>query len=205
MGRFKKNKTKNSRFRYQNLMEIIAGVDEVGRGSLIGPVYAAAVILNKSINKKLLIDSKKLTKPKREILAKYIKKNSVWATGKASVKEIDRINILHASLLAMKRAIIKLKKKPTLVLVDGNKSPKIKDYKLNSVIKGDEKIPSISAASIIAKVARDKMITILGKKFKGYYWHKNYGYGTKQHLKAIKKLGITLHHRKNFSPINKIK
>ena len=205
MGRFKKNKTKNSRFRYQNLMKIIAGVDEVGRGSLIGPVYAAAVILNKSINKKLLIDSKKLTKPKREILAKYIKKNSVWATGKASVKEIDRINILHASLLAMKRAVIKLKKKPTLVLVDGNKCPEIKDYKLNSVINGDEKIPSISAASIIAKVSRDEMITILGKKFKGYYWHKNYGYGTKQHLKAIKKLGITLHHRKNFSPINKIK
>ena len=205
MGRFKKNKTKNSRFRYQNLMKIIAGVDEVGRGSLIGPVYAAAVILNKSINKKLLIDSKKLTKPKREILAKYIKKNSVWATGKASVKEIDRINILHASLLAMKRAIIKLKKKPTLVLVDGNKCPKIKDYKLNSVIKGDEKIPSISAASIIAKVTRDKMITILGKKFKGYYWHKNYGYGTKQHLKAIKTFGITPQHRKTFSPINKIK
>ncbi len=205
MGRFKKNKTKNSRFRYQNLMKIIAGVDEVGRGSLIGPVYAAAVILNKSINKKLLIDSKKLTKPKREILAKYIKKNSVWATGKASVKEIDKINILHASLLAMKRAVIKLKKKPTLVLVDGNKCPKIKDYNLNSVIKGDEKIPSISAASIIAKVTRDKMITILGKKFRGYYWHKNYGYGTKQHLKAIKTFGITSQHRKTFSPINKIK
>ena len=205
MGRFKKNKTKNSRFKYQNLMKIIAGVDEVGRGSLIGPVYAAAVILNKSINKKLLIDSKKLTKPKREILAKYIKKNSVWATGKASVKEIDRINILHASLLAMKRAIIKLKKKPTLVLVDGNRCPKIKDYNLNSVIKGDEKIPSISAASIIAKVTRDKTITILGKKFKGYYWHKNYGYGTKQHLKAIKTFGITPQHRKTFSPINKIK
>ena len=205
MGRFKKNKTKNSRFRYQNLMKIIAGVDEVGRGSLIGPVYAAAVILNKSINKKLLKDSKKLTKPKREILAKYIKKNSVWATGKASVKEIDKINILHASLLAMKRAVIKLKKKPTLVLVDGNKCPEIKDYKLNSVINGDEKIPSISAASIIAKVARDKMITILGKKFKGYYWHKNYGYGTKQHLKAIKTFRITSQHRKTFSPINKIK
>ena len=205
MGRFKKNKTKNSRFRYQNLMKIIAGVDEVGRGSLIGPVYAAAVILNKSINKKLLKDSKKLTKPKREILAKYIKKNSVWATGKASVKEIDKINILHASLLAMKRAVIKLKKKPTHVLVDGNKCPKIKDYNLNSIIKGDEKIPSISAASIIAKVTRDKMITILGKKFKGYYWHKNYGYGTKQHLKAIKTFGITSQHRKTFSPINKIK
>ena len=185
-------------------MKIIAGVDEVGRGSLIGPVYAAAVILNKSINKKLLKDSKKLTKSKREILAKYIKKNSVWAIGKASVKEIEKVNILNASLLAMRRAIIKLKKKPSLVLIDGNKLPKIKNYKLNSVIKGDQKVPSISAASIIAKYTRDKMITILGKKFKGYYWHKNYGYGTKQHLKAIKNLGITSHHRKTFSPVNKI-
>ena len=186
-------------------MKIIAGVDEVGRGSLIGPVYAAAVILNKSINKKLLKDSKSLTKSKREILSKYIKKNSIWAIGKASVKEIEKINILHASLLAMKRAVKKLKKKPTLVLIDGNKSPKIKNYKLKSIIKGDQKIPSISAASIIAKVTRDKMITKLGKKFKFYNWDQNYGYGTKQHLKAIKDLGITAHHRKTFSPINKIK
>jgi len=205
LGRFKKNQTKNHRFKYKNLMKIIAGVDEVGRGSLIGPVYAAAVILNKSINKKILKDSKKLTKSKREILSKYIKKNSIWAIGKATVREIERLNTLHASLLAMKRAIIKLKKKPSHVLIDGNKLPDIKNYKLNSVIKGDQKIPSISAASIIAKVTRDKMISDLGKKFKGYYWHKNYGYGTKQHLKAIKNLGITSHHRKNFSPINKIK
>ena len=186
-------------------MRIVAGVDEVGRGSLIGPVYAAAVILNKNINKKILKDSKSLNKNKREILAKYIKKNSLWAVGKASVKEIEKINILNASLLAMKRAIVKLSKKPSLVLIDGNKLPEIKNYKLNSVIKGDQKIPSISAASIIAKVTRDKMITNLGKKFKGYNWDKNYGYGTKQHLKAIKNLGITLHHRKTFSPVNKIK
>tara|TARA_B100000035_G_scaffold19764_1_gene15810 strand:+ start:202 stop:762 length:561 start_codon:yes stop_codon:yes gene_type:complete len=186
-------------------MRNIAGVDEVGRGSLIGPVYAAAVILNKSINKKLLKDSKSITKSRREVLSKYIKKNSYWAIGKTSVKEIEKFNILQASLLAMKRAIKKLKKKPSLVLIDGNKLPEIKNYKLKSIIKGDQKEPSISAASIIAKVTRDKMITKLGKKFKGYYWGQNYGYGTKQHLKAIKNLGITKHHRKTFSPINKIK
>ena len=186
-------------------MKLIAGVDEVGRGSLIGPVYAAAVILNKSINRKLLKDSKSLTKSNREILSKYIKENSIWAVGKASVIEIDKINILQASLLAMKRAIRKLKKKPNVVFVDGNKLPKIENYKLRAVIKGDQKMPSISAASIIAKVSRDKMITKLGKKFKGYYWDKNYGYGTRQHLKAIKNLGITSQHRKTFSPINKIK
>tara|TARA_Y100000591_G_C21561568_1_gene558813 strand:- start:107 stop:667 length:561 start_codon:yes stop_codon:yes gene_type:complete len=186
-------------------MKIIAGVDEVGRGSLIGPVYAAAVILDKSLNKELLRDSKSLTKSRRETLSKYIKKNSIWAIGTASVKEIEKINILRASLLAMKRAIKKLKKKPSLILIDGNKLPDLKNYKLKSVIKGDQKIPSISAASIIAKVSRDKMISKLGSRFKGYYWEKNYGYGTRQHLKAIKILGITNQHRKTFSPINKIK
>ena len=119
------------------------------------------------------------------------------------MKEIEKKNILQASLLAMKRAIKKLKKKPKLILIDGNKLPEIKNYQLKSIIKGDQKIPSISAASIIANVARDKMITNLGKKFKGYYLDKNSGYGTKQHLKAIKNLGITIHHRKTFSPINK--
>ena len=186
-------------------MKIIAGVDEVGRGSLIGPVFAAAVILNNSINKKLMKDSKKLTNNQREVLSKYIKKNSIWAIGKATVKEIEKKNILEASLLAMKRAIIKLNKKPTIILVDGNKSPKILSYKIKSIIKGDQKIPSISAASIIAKVARDKLITKLGKKFKGYHWDQNFGYGTKKHLKAIKTLGITSQHRRTFSPINKIK
>ena len=184
-------------------MKIIAGVDEVGRGSLIGPVYAAAVILKKSINKKLLKDSKSLTKTKRENLFKYIKKNSIWAIGKASVQEIEKNNILNASLLAMKRAIIKLKRKPQVILIDGNKLPEIKNYRLKCIIKGDQKIPSISAASIIAKVTRDKIITKLGKNFKDYCWNKNSGYGTREHLKAIKKFGITKHHRKTFSPINK--
>ena len=182
-------------------MIILAGVDEVGRGSLIGPVYAAAVILNKSIDKKLLKDSKTLTKDKREELEKYIKKNSIWAIGQASTKEIEKINILHASLLAMKRAILKLKIKPSLVLIDGNKLPDLKNYKLEYVIKGDQKIPSISAASIIAKVSRDRFITKLSKQFSSYGWDTNSGYGTKEHLRAIKKFGITKYHRKTFSPI----
>ena len=105
----------------------------------------------------------------------------------------------------MKRAIKKLKKKPSHVLIDGNKLPNMKNYRLKSIIKGDQKIPSISAASIIAKVTRDKMISDLAKKFKGYNWQKNFGYGTNQHLEAIKVLGITKHHRKTFSPINKLK
>ena len=204
MGRFKENQRQNQRSEVKNLMKIIAGVDEVGRGSLIGPVYASAVILKKSINSKLLKDSKSLSKKEREYLCTYIKKNSTWSIGKASVKEIEKLNILQASLLAMKRAIKKLKKKPTHVLIDGNKTPELENYNLKSVIKGDKKIPSISAASIIAKVSRDKFITTLSKKNKGYDWDKNFGYGTKQHLKALKKLGITKHHRKTFSPMSKI-
>ena len=186
-------------------MKITAGVDEVGRGSLIGPVYAAAVILNRSINIKLLKDSKSVAKNQRKLLSNYVKKNSIWAIGKASVVEIDKINILQASLLAMKRAIKKLKKKPSHILIDGNKIPDLKNYNLKSIIKGDQKIASISAASIIAKVARDKFITTLAKKNKGYSWDQNFGYGTKKHLKAIKKLGINKHHRKTFSPISKLK
>ena len=185
-------------------MKIIAGVDEVGRGSLIGPVYAAAVILNKSINLKLLKDSKTISKNKRISLSNYIKKNSVWAIGKASKNEIDKINILQASLLAMKRAIKKLKKKPSHVLIDGNKLPDLNNYRLKAIIKGDQKIPSISAASIIAKVSRDKFVISLSKKNIGYHWDQNFGYGTKQHLKAIKKLGINKHHRKTFSPVSKM-
>ena len=184
------------------MQKLLAGVDEVGRGSLIGPVYAAAVILKEKIDKKKLKDSKKLSKKNREILEKYIKKNSIWAIGSASKIEIEKYNILNASLLAMERAIKKLKKKQKLVLIDGNKIPKIKNYKLKNVIKGDEKIPEISAASIIAKVSRDRLVSKMSKKFIKYSWDKNAGYGTKNHLKAIKKFGITKHHRKTFQPIH---
>ena len=205
MGRLKNDQKKNIRIKSKYLMKILAGVDEVGRGSLIGPVYAAAIILKKTINKKLLKDSKSLSKNKREKLFIYIKKHSIWAIGKASVQEIEKINILHASLLAMERAIIKLKIKPSLVLIDGNKLPNLKNYNLKFVVKGDQKIPSISAASIIAKVSRDKFITTLSKKFQNYGWDTNAGYGTKEHLIAIEKYGITKYHRKTFYPISKFK
>ena len=186
------------------MKKIVAGVDEVGRGSLIGPVYAAAVILNKKINKRIIKDSKKLTKIQRQNLAKYIKKNSIWALGSASVKEIENLNILNASLLSMRRAIKKLKLKPEKVLVDGNKSPDLKNYIIKTVIKGDEKIPEISAASIIAKVERDRLMKKMSFSFEKYGWDSNAGYGTKNHIKAIKKFGITQFHRKTFKPIHKI-
>ena len=186
------------------MRKIIAGVDEVGRGSLIGPVYAAAVILKKNIKKKEIKDSKKLTKIDREKLAKYIKKNSTWAIGSASVKEIEKLNILSASLLAMKRAIKKLKVKPNLVLIDGNKSPELRNYLIKTIIKGDQKIKEISAASIIAKVSRDKLMFKMSESFKKYKWDLNAGYGTRDHINAIRKYGVTRFHRKTFNPIHNI-
>ena len=186
------------------MKKIIAGVDEVGRGSLVGPVFAAAIIFKKNIDKKKIKDSKQLSKYKRNFLEKYIKKNCIWATGLASLKEIEKLNILNASLLAMKRAIKKLKLKPTIVLIDGNRLPNLSSYNLKCIVKGDQKIPEISAASIIAKVARDKLITKMSKKFNNYAWDKNAGYGTKQHLSAIKKFGVTKHHRKTFGPVHNI-
>ena len=186
------------------MKKIIAGVDEVGRGSLVGPVYAAAVIFKNRINKKKIDDSKKLTKEKRNNLESYIKKNSLWSIGSASLEEIEKLNILNASLLAMKRCIKKLKIRPTLTFIDGNKLPAVSGYKLKSIIKGDQKISEISAASIIAKVTRDRIITKMSKNFKKYAWAKNSGYGTKEHIKAIKRYGVTKHHRKNFNPIHNI-
>ena len=182
----------------------IAGVDEVGRGSLIGPVYASAVILKKECDIKKLKDSKQLTKKKSEILNKYIKKNSYWSIASASKKEIEKLNILNATLLAMQRAIKKLKKKPKIVLIDGNRIPKMKNYNLKYVIKGDQKVPQISAASIIAKVSRDNLMKKISKNFMKYQWIRNCGYGTRDHLSAIKKFGITKHHRKTFKPIHNI-
>ncbi len=182
---------------------IIAGVDEVGRGCLAGPVVSAAVILKKGINLKLLKDSKKISFRKRENISKHIKENSYFAIGLATVEEILKLNILHASLLSMKRAINQLMIKPDITLIDGNFAPVgIKNYK--TIINGDEKVKAISAASIIAKVYRDKLMVKLSKKFSNYAWDRNFGYGTKAHLKGLKKFGITSHHRKGFKPVHKI-
>ena len=181
-----------------------AGVDEVGRGCLAGPVFAAAVILNKGIIIKDIKDSKKIPFKKRILLSKYIKKNSIYAVGTASVKEINKINILNASLLSMQRALDKLKLKPSIVYIDGLFAPKGLKIKHKTFVKGDEKITCISAASIVAKATRDLFMIRLGQKFPKYKWNKNFGYGTAEHLNGIRKYGITKHHRKNFKPIHNI-
>ena len=182
----------------------IAGVDEVGRGCLAGPVFAAAVILNKSINTKDIKDSKKISFKRRILLSEYIKKNSIHAVGTASVEEINKINILNASLLSMQRALDKLKLKPSIVYIDGLFAPKGLKIKHKTFVKGDEKITCISAASIIAKATRDLFMIRLGQKFPKYKWNKNFGYGTTEHLNGIRKYGITKHHRKSFKPIHNI-
>ena len=182
----------------------IAGVDEVGRGCLAGPVFAAAVILNNNINTKNIKDSKQIPFKKRILLSKYIKKNSIYAVGSASVEEINRINILNASLLSMQRALKKLKHKPSIAYIDGLFAPKNVKIKCRTFIKGDEKITCIAAASIVAKTARDLFMIKLAKKYPKYSWNKNFGYGTADHLLGLKKYGITKHHRKKFKPIHKI-
>ena len=182
----------------------IAGVDEVGRGCLAGPVFAAAVILKNNIDIKNIKDSKKISFNKRILLSQYIKKNSIYAIGTASVEEINKINILNASLLSMQRALNKLKRKPSIAYIDGLFAPKNVKMKCKTFVKGDEKITCISAASIIAKTSRDLFMIKLAKKYPKYNWHKNFGYGTNEHLKSLKKHGITIHHRKKFKPIHNI-
>jgi|TARA_B100001093_G_scaffold230402_1_gene220942 ribonuclease HII len=182
---------------------ITAGVDEVGRGCLAGPVVSAAVILNEKIDLRLIKDSKKINFKNRIKIADYIMLNSYYSIGVASVEEIFNINILQAALLSMKRAVDKLSKKPELILIDGPFAPKgLKNYK--TIIKGDEKIKCISAASIVAKTYRDLLMIKLSKKFTNYSWERNFGYGTKMHLEGLKKFGITSHHRKGFRPIHKM-
>ena len=182
---------------------LIAGVDEVGRGCLAGPVVSAAVILNNKIDLKLIKDSKTINFKNRLKIAEIIKQNSYYGIGTASVEEILKINILQAALLSMKRAINKLEKQPDQILIDGPFAPSgIKNYK--TIIKGDKKIKCIGAASIIAKAYRDLLMIKLSEKFTHYAWERNFGYGTKAHMEGLKKFGITCHHRKGFKPIHNI-
>ena len=177
---------------------IIAGTDEVGRGCLAGPVVAAAVILKKKIEN--LDDSKKLTSKKRNTLSNIVLESSYYGFGVVTNDEIDQINILNASLLAMKRAIRNLPIKPTLVLVDGIYKPDL-DIPMKTIIGGDSLEDAISAASIIAKVYRDNLMTEYNKIYPDYSFEKNKGYGTKEHFFAIQKKGICKIHRKSFKGV----
>ena len=181
----------------------IAGIDEVGRGPLAGPVIAAAVILDRKNIPEGINDSKKIPKAKRILLAEKIKENSIYAYGAASEIEIDEINILQASLLAMKRASDRLSVVPKTTLIDGNFKPDIKNNTI-SIIKGDSKSVSIAAASILAKVYRDEIMLKYSKQFPEYGFQTNSGYGTKEHLSALKNYGITPIHRKSFKPVHNI-
>lgn len=179
----------------------VAGVDEVGRGPLAGPVTTAAVILPKQYDLPGLTDSKKLTAKRREVLAVLIKEQAVcWAMGEASIQEIDQLNILHATMLAMQRAVAALAISPQQVLVDGNRSP---DFGIpaQAIIGGDGLEPCISAASIIAKVSRDKLMQDFALQYPQYGFERNSGYPTKQHRDALLEYGITPIHRRSFGPV----
>jgi ribonuclease HII len=183
---------------------LTAGVDEVGRGPLAGPVVAAAVILDPDRPIAGLADSKKLSEKKREALYPLIKEHALYyAVAQASVEEIDRINILQASLLAMQRAINALGVIPEHVLVDGNKAPDV-SMSVDTVVKGDSRVASISAASIIAKVDRDRMMLDYHYRYPQFSFHKHKAYGSKQHLAELQEHGPTPEHRKTFAPVRKL-
>jgi len=179
--------------------KMIAGCDEAGRGCLAGPVVAAAVILPKRFKNKILNDSKVLSEKKRELLRPIIEKEAIaWAVGIVSPGEIDKINILNASFLAMHLAIEQLKTKAELLLIDGNRFNPHPNIPHECIIKGDAKFMSIAAASILAKTYRDDIMKNLDAEYPNYHWKKNKGYPTKQHRKAIAKFGANSHHRKSF-------
>ncbi|MGL4564789.1 MAG: ribonuclease HII [Halioglobus sp.] len=178
-----------------------AGVDEVGRGPLAGDVVAAAVILDPARPIAGLRDSKKLSAPRREALALRIKEQALaWAVARASVAEIDQLNILQASLLAMHRAVQALHPQPTYVLVDGNRLPRW-DYASEPVVKGDDRVPAIAAASILAKAQRDGELLELERLYPGYGFAAHKGYPTAAHLEALRTLGVTPVHRRTFGPV----
>jgi ribonuclease HII len=189
-----------------NDVKITAGVDEAGRGPLAGEVYAAAVILNPDDSIDGLRDSKKLSPKRRSDLSIQIKRRSLaWSISFASVEEIDELNILNATLLAMKRAVEGLNVSPDIALVDGNRAPSLKEIEVFTIIKGDQKEACISAASIIAKVARDERLIALDHMYPNWGFKRHKGYGTKIHIEAIRRYGVTPLHRKSFEPIKSMK
>lgn len=184
--------------------KLLAGVDEVGRGPLAGPVVAAAVILDPDKPIIGLADSKKLSEKKREFLfTEIIEKAIAWSITRASVEEIDELNILHASMLAMRRAVEHLSPAPEYVLVDGNRCPEMA-FPCEAVVKGDARVEAIAAASILAKVSRDREMVELDSVYPGYGLAKHKGYPTKAHLEAINLLGVNNLYRKTFGPVARI-
>ncbi|PCI13156.1 MAG: ribonuclease HII [Thiotrichales bacterium] len=183
---------------------LIAGVDEAGRGPLAGAVIAAAVILDPAFPIEGVTDSKKLSAKKRERLELEIKQHAIaWAVGRAEVEEIDEINILQASLLAMSRAVEQLPVKPSHVQVDGNQCPTI-SYPVEAIVKGDALIPAIGAASILAKVARDRELILLDEQYPQYGFAKHKGYPTKAHFSALEAHGVSPVHRRSFAPVRRL-
>ena len=183
---------------YQGKVE--AGCDEAGRGCLAGSVYAAAVILPEGYQNELLNDSKQLTEKKRYQLREMIERDAVaWAVGIVTPEEIDKINILNASILAMHRALDQLKVRPEAIIVDGNRFKKYKDLPHTTIVKGDGKYLSIAAASILAKTYRDDYMNRLAEEYPQYDWLSNKGYPTKKHRDAIRQYGITPYHRKSYN------
>ncbi|AXT28679.1 ribonuclease HII [Ruegeria sp. AD91A] len=182
----------------------IAGVDEVGRGPLAGPVVAAAVILNPQAIPEGLNDSKKLTARRRAALDAEIRHSAEFAVAEASVAEIDEINILRASHLAMVRAVETLSPAPDFLLIDGNMIPCGLKISSQAVVKGDARSVSIAAASILAKNWRDQVMVDLAQQHPGYGWETNAGYPSKQHKEALQNLGVTPHHRRSFKPVHNI-
>lgn len=182
---------------------ITAGIDEVGRGPFAGPVVAAAVILNPEKTPVGIQDSKKLSKSKREILFAELMESADVGIGEASVAEIDELNILQATFLSMKRAVEALNQTPDHLLIDGNRDPKI-GIPSQLVVKGDSISLSIAAASIVAKVTRDRKMCALSEQYPHYGWEKNAGYGTAEHRKGLSLFGVTPQHRRSFAPIRKI-
>lgn len=177
-----------------------AGIDEAGRGCLAGPVFAAAVILPEGFKNGLMDDSKKLSHSQRTELREIIEKEAIcWAVGKAEVEEIDKINILQATFLAMHRAVMGLKIKPEFLIVDGNRFKAFPPIPHKNIIGGDGLYASIAAASILAKTHRDEYMSIISKDHPPYQWQQNKGYGTEKHRNAIREFGPSIHHRKSFT------